>query len=121
MYPALKEWSHLEKTMVHAKNIASVMPFFDSQSGAFEFRQASSPPRETACRVVPTKPTHKTFTVEIGRGINLAFFFQSEAAFLAIVELKSLMCVLFAAFWSKNLLFAYFLQHFGAKIANVGC
>lgn len=65
-----------EKTMVHAKSIASVMPFFDSQSGAFEFRQASSPPPETACRVVPTKPTHKTFTVEIGRGINLAFFFS---------------------------------------------
>ena len=49
-------------------------------------------------------------------------FFQSGAVFLAIcyiLGLKSLICVLFAAFWSQNLWFACYLLHFGAKISLI--
>ena len=76
--------------------------------------------------------------------LTLFFVFQSEAVFLFIcyiLGLKSLICMLFAAFWNQNLWFgakislicvllaafwtkishlACYLQHFGAEVGNLG-
>ena len=54
--------------------------------------------------------------------LRIFFVFQSGAVFLAIcyiLGLKSLICVLFAAFWSQNLWFVCYLLHFGAKISLI--
>ena len=52
----------------------------------------------------------------------MILFFCSLGVVLAIcyiLGLKSLICVLFAAFWSQNLWFAYYLLHLGAKISDL--